>query len=154
MATKEYNRQYFLTHKIEINNNRRSRDKRVRAKLNEVERNYIDTSAGKLWNRRKTIHKKYGITYETYLQIEKEQSNLCAICGAAPVEDKYLDIDHNHKTMKVRGLLCRQCNHRVRILESGWIVEWLLPTLTYLREFGEMPDWYLELEREILNKRV
>ena len=31
----------------------------------------------------------------------------CQICGVA---DKPLDLDHCHKTNKVRGMLCRLCN--------------------------------------------
>ena len=39
------------------------------------------------------------------------QDGRCAICGNKP-RKRRLDVDHNHKTGKVRGLLCRRCNHK------------------------------------------
>lgn len=38
-----------------------------------------------------------------------EQEGLCAICRQ-PSDGRRLDIDHDHKTDRVRGLLCRKCN--------------------------------------------
>jgi hypothetical protein len=35
-----------------------------------------------------------------------EQGGLCAICEEAPAEH----VDHDHKTNRVRGLLCFNCN--------------------------------------------
>jgi len=39
----------------------------------------------------------------------KKQKNRCAICGKKEAK-RAISIDHNHKTKKVRGLLCHQCN--------------------------------------------
>ena len=50
---------------------------------------------------------KYGITLEDYNAMYERQCGRCAICGAA--EGK-LVVDHNHKTGKVRELLCHLCN--------------------------------------------
>lgn len=38
------------------------------------------------------------------------QKGRCAICSAKLLRGKTLAIDHCHKTHRVRGLLCRQCN--------------------------------------------
>ena len=48
----------------------------------------------------------YGITIEEREQKRKEQKGLCAIC----LQEKPLHIDHNHKTKRVRSLLCSNCN--------------------------------------------
>jgi len=37
----------------------------------------------------------------------KLQKNKCAICLE---KDNGLQIDHNHETNEIRGLLCRNCN--------------------------------------------
>ncbi|KAB2348952.1 endonuclease VII domain-containing protein [Actinomadura rudentiformis] len=49
---------------------------------------------------------RYGITEQEVAQMAARQGGLCAIClsGAAK------HVDHDHKTGKVRGLLCFSCN--------------------------------------------
>lgn len=56
--------------------------------------------------------KKYGITIEEYNSLLEKQNGKCAICGAAIGDNSgnRLYVDHNHKTGKVRGLLCSACN--------------------------------------------
>jgi hypothetical protein len=64
------------------------------------------------------IKRRYGITYEEYLQRLKDQDNKCAIWRSSVHKNKRtgklvqtLFIDHDHSTGKVRGLLCSPCNH-------------------------------------------
>lgn len=64
---------------------------------------------------RKHSLKKYGLTQEQYDKMYAEQDGRCAICSCEishTSEDRYLSscVDHNHKTGKVRGLLCWDCN--------------------------------------------
>lgn len=55
--------------------------------------------------------RKYGLTPETYDDIFRAQDFKCAICKTPDAPDKRAwQIDHCHKTMKVRGILCRNCN--------------------------------------------
>ena len=53
---------------------------------------------------------KYGVSLEAYDAMLKSQDGSCAICGGQNQMDKPLAVDHCHKTGKVRGLLCYQCN--------------------------------------------
>ena len=60
---------------------------------------------------------KYGITLEDYNLLLIEQNNCCDICKkpekAIHNQTKKLQklaVDHCHKTGKVRGLLCQDCN--------------------------------------------
>lgn len=53
--------------------------------------------------------KKYGISLEEYKCLVQTQNNKCAICSSTQ-EKTRLAIDHCHKTLKVRGLLCDLCN--------------------------------------------
>jgi hypothetical protein len=50
------------------------------------------------------------VTVEQYEQLFTAQAGLCAICKRTP-ESGRLCIDHCHETNKVRGLLCKLCNH-------------------------------------------
>jgi hypothetical protein len=50
--------------------------------------------------------KKYGMTTEDALEITKS----CHICGIDLLSIKKICIDHDHKTNKVRGILCNTCN--------------------------------------------
>ncbi len=61
-------------------------------------------------NRRKATIKKHGITVEDYDKMAKNQNYKCAICGGVSWEGRLLSIDHDHKTEKVRGLICAVCN--------------------------------------------
>lgn len=49
------------------------------------------------------------MTEQEYDAILASQHGLCAICDEAPVS-RQLAVDHDHKTGKVRGLLCGRCN--------------------------------------------
>jgi hypothetical protein len=54
---------------------------------------------------------QYGLTEEGFDELLKSQNGVCAICGKSRSEIKSnLVVDHDHKTGKVRGLLCVQCN--------------------------------------------
>src|ERR1017187_396522 len=43
-------------------------------------------------------------------KIEAAQGGLCAICGRPPKDGMRLQVDHDHKTGLVRGLLCWRDN--------------------------------------------
>lgn len=64
--------------------------------------------AGPESGRRWRIKAKYGMTLEDVQLLEDAQGGVCAICSAVP--DGKLNVDHDHETGKVRGLLCRSCN--------------------------------------------
>lgn len=55
-----------------------------------------------------------GITLEDRQRMKDEQGGVCAICkgssGRHGLSEDGLVVDHNHRTGKVRGLLCHKCN--------------------------------------------
>ena len=66
---------------------------------------------------------KYGITPEEYDNLFSMQKGCCAICSKhQSLFVRRLATDHNHKTGKVRGLLCHQCNIRLGMLEDSLFV--------------------------------
>lgn len=83
--------------------------------------------------------KRFGTTVEWYESQTIKQNGRCAICGkietarhqkGSPVS---LSIDHNHATGKVRGLLCRLCNHALHNLDRD--PQWPYKAVAYLTEY-------------------
>jgi len=52
------------------------------------------------------LKRKYGISSLRLEEMKEEQDHCCLICR----KKKRLVIDHDHKTGKIRGLLCIRCN--------------------------------------------
>ena len=90
--------------------------------------------------RQRKLKKKYGITHDDYLAMLEEQNGCCLGCGAIAKDQPYgvLDVDHNHKTGKVRGLLCNPCNRLLGL--SGDSASVLLSLVSYLNERGSYGD--------------
>lgn len=67
---------------------------------------------------------KYGITLYDFAQLRAAQNNLCAICQQPETTRtnsgrvRRLCIDHDHRTNKVRGLLCVSCNRALGLLRD------------------------------------
>jgi len=84
------------------------------------------------------LRKTFGITLQTYNGMLDAQGFVCAICEAPELaRGKRLAVDHCHKTGKIRGLLCRDCN-----LGLGWFsddVERLKRAAQFLREMQQHP---------------
>lgn len=64
----------------------------------------------------RTLHRKrerlFGITHDDFLAMLEAQGNVCAICGNGETSKRQrsLNVDHDHETGAVRGLLCNRCN--------------------------------------------
>lgn len=56
------------------------------------------------------------------------QGGGCAICGKPPGARRHA-MDHDHKTMELRGILCTHCN---RMLTSRLTIWWLWKAYHYL----------------------
>ena len=58
------------------------------------------------------LKRLYGITLNEYNEMLEEQDHKCATCSTTDPGGKHgkFMVDHDHKTGKVRGLLCKNCN--------------------------------------------
>ncbi len=68
--------------------------------------------------------KKYNINYSDYLILLDKQRGVCNICKrleTRKLNNNFLSlsVDHNHKTGKIRGLLCTNCNRAIGLLHDS-----------------------------------
>lgn len=83
-------------------------------------------------DRNKWLKDRYGITLTEYEEISDEQGNRCGICGNKP--GKYpLNVDHEHKSGYIRGLLCQRCNRGLGLIGDNLVRAEL--AVEYLRKF-------------------
>ena len=75
---------------------------------------------------------KYGLTEKEYKNLFVKQNNRCAICGCEFTENNKGFVDHNHKTKKVRGLLCTKCNTILGMANDN--ISILENSIKYLKE--------------------
>lgn len=60
----------------------------------------------------------YRLTPDEYKAIFKFQDGTCAGCGKTPT-GKRLAVDHDHKTGRIRGLLCWLCNRALGLIADN-----------------------------------
>lgn len=82
------------------------------------------------FERERHLKRKYGITLSDYADMLSKQNGSCAICRAPEPENRTLDVDHDHATGRVRGLLCTSCNRMLG--HSGDNAENLVRAAQYL----------------------
>lgn len=93
---------------------------------------------------------RYGITIEQYNEMLEQQQGLCAVCerpetrrdGWNRESTRALGVDHSHKTGKVRGLLCGNCNTAIAFLDDNVLL--LQRIADYLE--GKLPLQQLRVE--------
>lgn len=84
-------------------------------------------------HRNNYLKRKFGITTIIYDNMLKEQNNSCAICKKHTSHfKKRLAVDHNHKTGKIRGLLCYRCN---RLYVGIHTLETAIKITEYLKKY-------------------
>lgn len=78
--------------------------------------------------RKPRTRKQLGVTIDDYDRLLAAQGGHCALCPSVP-KTRRLDVDHDHATGKVRGLLCHRCNRAL----PTWVNErWLYKAANYL----------------------
>ena len=96
------------------------------------------------------LRRTYGITLAQYDALFAAQGGVCALCkrpqlkacgrtGAKTVERMH--VDHDHKSGKIRGLLCALCNHGIGCFsQDPDLLEW---AAAYLRSHCSESKWML-----------
>lgn len=89
------------------------------------------------WRYNNIGKKKYNIEREIIIKMALNQNYQCRICGrlcslGKENKKRTLYIDHCHKTNKIRGLLCRDCNSGLGYLKDNPYI--LFNAIKYLEE--------------------
>lgn len=71
----------------------------------------------------------YGMSAGEYDRLLAAQDGACAICNKPPA-GRRLEVDHDHRTLEIRGLLCRGCNVMVGLADDD--IEVLDTAIAYL----------------------
>ncbi len=102
------------------------------------------------WSRTTSLWAYYRLTLEEYDKLAAQQKGLCALCGNPPATEgrhTRLQVDHCHKTGRIRGLLCNSCNNALGRL--GDSVEGLQRAVDYLIKADEC----LPLQNDLIDRR-
>ncbi len=79
-----------------------------------------------------SLKRRFGISRLDYESMLASQEGRCAICGSSdPRIGNCFCVDHDHKTGKIRGLLCRHCNSLIGFARDEQVV--LERAIVYLR---------------------
>jgi len=110
--------------------------------------NKDNAKSEKLWDR-------FKITLQQFKDMIASQNNLCGICGKILNEPC---IDHNHKTKKIRGLLCRKCNGGIGGLNDDVhliikALEWVKRTAEFKNTMGSETNFKFNPQYKYLLKR-
>ena len=92
------------------------------------------------WQKKNSDRKKarkYGLDLSEYQELKAKHKGLCAICGNLETNlfrgvVRELSIDHCHKTNKVRGLVCNNCNLGLGFFKDN--VDVMASAISYLHK--------------------
>ena len=73
----------------------------------------VALEAAKKCDKEARLQKKYKISIKNYDDMMNEQKSKCPICDNT-LDQKNANVDRNHKTGLVRGILCNVCNPVIR----------------------------------------
>lgn len=76
-----------------------------------------------------------------YDEMLAAQGDVCGICGREPYPERRFCIDHDHRLMYIRGILCNRCNKWLWTFVNE---EVLLAALAYIRRG---PEWYEDIRK-------
>jgi len=81
--------------------------------------------------------RRYNLSLEEFELLKQSQDNKCAICGNDFINiESYKNkpqLDHNHETNEIRGILCLTCNSGIGFFNDS--IELLIKAKEYLEKY-------------------
>jgi len=128
---KIYYRNWYQAHKEQRREYVKNYRLKNREKFREYYRMYIRNH--KEYVKNEVLKVRYGLTIEDFNNLLKKQDYKCAICGEPlDLSSRFkVHIEHNHKTGKVRGIVCNKCNQGLGGFRDN--IEYLQKAIEYLK---------------------
>ncbi len=107
---REYSRKWRENNRDKIHKHYRANAEKIRKQARE---RWLNNPKVREYATDYRFKKSYGISLKDFNLMVEKQNGLCLICKKPPNNNKKSDnlyIDHDHKTGKIRGLLCHKCN--------------------------------------------
>lgn len=86
--------------------------------------------------RASVLRRRYGITEKSVQEMLEHQEHKCAICMRAIEFLRTGHVDHDHKTGRVRGILCGSCNRALGLLQDDAFI--ISEAAAYLQNHAEL----------------
>ncbi len=100
--------------------------------IRKKQKKFQDTEKSNLIFRKQNLKRSYNMTLEDYDNLFNNQNGVCLICKNPETNGRRLSVDHDHKTGKIRGLLCQKCNTLLGCANDS--IDILLKSIEYLRK--------------------
>jgi hypothetical protein len=101
---------YYQTEKGKVVHKRAGKKYQQSTKGKNYHKKYERTDKGKRLKMKGRLKRNFGLTIEQYDKLFEAQNGVCAICNGINPDGRRLAVDHDHKTGKIRALLCLRCN--------------------------------------------
>jgi hypothetical protein len=85
-----------------------------------------------MWFRDNLLKKKWGLTIGDLARMLSDQRFRCGVCEN-PIDEVTRHVDHDHRSGKIRGLLCHGCNVSLGHFDDS--IETLEKAIAYLRRY-------------------
>ena len=123
-----------------------SKEYRVKnvATIREYQKRTRDNLRFTVKSRERYIKNTYGLAWEDYEKMYEDQKGSCKICkkhiklyrSSEDIHQKDVaNVDHNHNTGAVRGLLCGDCNRGLGLFKDNVVA--VRSAAEYLENYGE-----------------
>jgi hypothetical protein len=132
----DYWRKYYQQNKKKVDAYRRGWNEKHRTEIRDAQRARYQAEPERYreYFRQQHLKRTYGLSEVDYARWVVKQNGKCAICGQPPAgkrkSEMKLNVDHDHITGAVRGLLCSPCNRALGLFTDS--KEKLESALVYL----------------------
>jgi len=126
LSKKESDHQYYLENKDKILKQVSNWQKENRQNHRDYDKKWRQKNPTK--QREAYLKRAYKLSLKEFEELKLIQEGRCAICL---FRVKRLVIDHCHKTIKIRGLLCTTCNAGIGQFKDD--IELLAKAIAYLK---------------------